>query len=224
MTFRYRLQYFLCKALKISNKQAIDLIASGQVFINAKATLANVPIHETDQIIYQNQLLQQAKQYKYYKLYKPRGIECTLNPDIEDNLLKYLPEPQLFVVGRLDKDSEGLLLLSNNGKIFDKTLRPEQNTEKEYKVWLDKPITTTFLAQMASGVKIMGSYTKACQIWQISEDSFGIILTEGRNRQIRRMCYKLGYQVRQLQRLRIGKITLGPLKSGEYQLIDDFEV
>jgi 23S rRNA pseudouridine2604 synthase len=221
MTFRHRLQYFLVKNLQISNKQALTLIQAGQVSINNQPIYQNIVLSETDSISYQNQILQKGKQYLYYIFNKPAGIECTQNPAIPHNLLPYLPQPNLFIIGRLDKASTGLVLFTNNGKIHDSTLRPEQQVEKEYLVTLNKPISTEFLALMASGVKILGQYTLPCQIWQKTECQFQIILTQGRNRQIRRMCHKLGYQVLALHRLRIGNIHLEQLPVGTVQQIHE---
>jgi 23S rRNA pseudouridine2604 synthase len=214
VNFRFKLKYFIVKKLKIANKTAQKLIEQGQILINNQPVSTNCLIHDTDTITWQNQLLQEGKTYKYYKLNKPKGIECTLNPDITNNLIAFLPEPNLFVVGRLDKDSCGLVLLTNNGKIFDKTLRQNHAIPKEYLVTLNTSYNTDFVLKMTTGVSILGKTTLPCQLWPINETSFKIILIEGKNRQIRRMCYKLGYNVVELMRLRIGSLQLGNLKVG----------
>ena len=126
----------------------------------------------------------------------------------------------VFPVGRLDKESEGLLLLTNNGKIFDKTLRAENNIEKEYLVTVDKQITEYFICQMADGVIIMGQKTKKAVVEKLTDFEFRIILTQGLNRQIRRMCYKLGYEVEKLIRIRIGPVLLGDLAPSEIRYFD----
>jgi 23S rRNA pseudouridine2604 synthase len=215
MNFRFKLKYFLVKKLKISNKEAEIIIAEGLVIINEKVIFENCQIHEKDDIYYQKTLLQTGKIYKYYKLYKPAGIECTLNKEIPENLLPFLPEPDLFVVGRLDKASEGLLLLTNNGKIFDKTLKETHAIEKEYLVGLDKAFDPSFIQKMTTGVTILGQTTLPCKLYPIDTHNFRIILTEGKNRQIRRMCYKLGYEVLFLKRIRIGSLVLGNVTPGQ---------
>ncbi len=221
MTFRNRLQYLLVKKLNISNKEALSLILEGRVFVNEKIVKENIEIAETDSLSYNGVLLQEAKKMIYIAFYKPRGIETTLNTEIPNNLKEILPfsEP-LFPVGRLDKESEGLLLLTNNGKIFDKTLRQEHNIEKEYQVTVNKPITDEFLQKMASGVDILGKTTKEATLQKIGDFQFKIILTQGLNRQIRRMCYKLNYEVTELIRIRIGEHQLGELKPLEYRCLE----
>jgi 23S rRNA pseudouridine2604 synthase len=224
LTFRNRLQYFLVKKLKISNKSALELIFSGQVYLNSKACFENIEIQQTDTISFGSEILQKGKKLIYIAFYKPRGIETTLNPNITDNLISILPfNETVFPVGRLDKDSEGLLLLTNDGKIFDKTLRKEFQIEKEYLVRVDKPITQLFIEKMAAGVLILGKTTLPTKIEPISELEFKIILVEGLNRQIRRMCYKLGYEVIFLKRIRIGKIEIGNLKPLEYKYLDEIK-
>ncbi len=223
MTFRNRLQYFLVKKLGISNKEALFLIESGHIKINDKVVFLNFEISETDSISQNSVILKEAKILWYFAFYKPRGIETTLNTAIANNLLNILPtKEKVFPVGRLDKESEGLLLLTNDGKIFDKTLRAEFNVEKEYLVKVNKPITDCFLQEMANGVVIMGKKTKLAKVEKVTEFDFKIILTQGLNRQIRRMCYKLGYEVESLLRLRIGHISLENLKPNELRVINKF--
>jgi 23S rRNA pseudouridine2604 synthase len=220
MTFRKRLQYFLVKKLKLSNKEAVNLISIGAITINNTFCNENIEILETDLIQYNGSVLQEGKKLVYIAFYKPRGIETTLNTKIANNLKDILPfNEALFPVGRLDKDSEGLLLLTNDGKIFDKTLRKEFEIEKEYLVEVNKAITTIFLQKMANGIEILGKTTLPSQIEQITESQFKIILTQGLNRQIRRMCYKIGYEVTKLVRIRIGNYTLGELNPLEYKYL-----
>lgn len=224
MTFRNRLQYFLVKKLQISNKTALELIKTGQILFNDKICIENIEICETDSIKNDSQILQDGKKLIYIAFYKPRGIETTLNPNITDNLFSILPfKETVFPVGRLDKDSEGLLLLTNDGKIFDKTLRKEFQIEKEYLVKVDKPISQIFLEKMASGVSILGKTTLPAKIERIADLEFKIILVEGLNRQIRRMCYKLGYEVSFLKRIRIGKIEIDDLKPLEYKYLEEIK-
>jgi 23S rRNA pseudouridine2604 synthase len=217
MTFRKRLQYFLVKRLSISNKNALSLILEGKIRINGISVFENIEINIEDKIVYENQILQEEKQLIYVAFYKPRGIETTLNSEIPDNLKDILPfNESLFPVGRLDKESEGLLLLTNDGRLFDKTLRSEHQTEKEYLVKVDQEITDDFICEMSSGVMILGKITLPCMVEKVDDFTFRIILIQGINRQIRRMCYKLGFKVLELKRIRIGDILLGDLSPNGY--------
>ena len=218
MTFRKKLQYFLVKRLNISNKEALLLILAGKIMIDGQGVFENVMISSENLIMFENQVLQQGREHLYLAFYKPRGIETTLNPTIAGNLKGILPiDADLFPVGRLDKESEGLLILTNDGSIFDKTLRSENKTEKEYRVTVDKKINNDFIFSMSTGVNILGKTTLPCQITQIDDFTFNIILIQGINRQIRRMCYKLGYEVLRLIRIRIGEICLGTLQGSEFR-------
>ena len=154
-------------------------------------------------------ILQEAKKLIYIAYYKPRGIETTLNTDIADNLKNILPfKDDVFPVGRLDKESEGLLLLTNDGTLYDKILRNENKTEKEYLVKVDKEITKSFLETMSSGITIMSKKTLPCKLVQIDETYFQNYLIQGLNRQIRRMCYKLNFEVLSLKRIRNWSINI----------------
>ena len=218
MTFRKRLQYLLVKRLNISNKSALMLILEGKILVNGRILFENIEIRLEDSVVFDGQILQEGKTFIYVTFYKPRGIETTLNQAIQDNLKDILPfEEDLFPVGRLDKESEGLLILTNDGRTFDKTLRSENQTEKEYLVMVDKEITEDFIRKMSEGVNILGKMTLSCQVEKIDSFSFKIILIQGMNRQIRRMCYKLNYEVLRLIRVRIGKVTLGDLQPSEFR-------
>ncbi len=220
MTFRNRLQYLLVVRLQISNKNALELILSGKVFVNGISVKSNAEFSETDEVIFEEKVLQEAKKLIYIAYYKPRGIETTLNKKIPDNLKNILPfDEDLFPVGRLDKASEGLLLLTNDGTLYDKILRNENKTEKEYLVKVDKKIDENFIKTLSNGITIMGKTTLPCEVQQIDDFSFNIILVQGLNRQIRRMCYKLNYEVLSLIRIRIDKILLGELTAGEYRIL-----
>lgn len=225
MTFRNRLQYLLVVRLQISNKEALSLIFSGKVLVNGIAAKSNCELTQTDEVVYEEQVLQEAKKLIYIAYYKPRGIETTLNTTIADNLKDILPfEEDVFPVGRLDKESEGLLLLTNDGTVYDKILRNENKTEKDYIVEVDKAITNDFLEKMSEGIVIMGKKTLPCKLAQIDDFRFKITLIQGLNRQIRRMCYKLDYEVLSLKRVRIGNISLGDLRAGEYRALNREEV
>ena len=217
MSFRNKLQYFLVKKLQISNSEAQKLLIEKKITINGKFTSANILIEPEFEIRYKNEILQLSKKFKYLAFHKPRGVETTLNSEIPDNLISILPFEGLFPVGRLDKASEGLLILTDDGRIYDKILRNEHKTEKEYIVKVDKTIDRYFLDNMANGVKIMGKTTLPCQLELINENCFKITLIQGLNRQIRRMCYKLGYEVISLKRTRIGNLKLEDLGVGEWR-------
>jgi len=218
MTFRKRLQYFLVKRLNISNKSALTLILEGNIKINSQVITGNAVINPEDLIVFDEQILQKGKRYIYVAFYKPRGIETTLNQDIQDNLKDILPfKEELFPVGRLDKESEGLLILTNDGRTFDKTLRSEHQTEKEYLVKVDKEINENFIRKMSNGINILGKITLPCRVEKIDDNSFKITLIQGINRQIRRMCYKLDYEVLRLIRVRIGEVELGNLQPNEFR-------
>ncbi|MDP1813501.1 MAG: pseudouridine synthase [Leadbetterella sp.] len=220
MSFRNKLQYFLVKKLQISNSEAQKLLFNRKIFINGVSTSANMLIEPEFEIRYENEILQSSKNFKYLAFYKPRGIETTLNSEISDSLWSILPFEGLFPVGRLDKASEGLLILTDDGRIYDKILRNEHKTEKEYMVVVDKPIDNTFLTSMANGIKIMGKTTLACQLDFIDDNCFKITLIQGLNRQIRRMCYKLGFEVTHLKRTRIGNLKLENLEIGQWRHFD----
>jgi 23S rRNA pseudouridine2604 synthase len=221
MTFRNRLQYLLVVRLQISNKEALNLIFSGKVLVNGITTKSNCELTQTDEVTYDGKVLQEAKKLIYIAFHKPRGIETTLNITIKDNLKAILPfEVDVFPVGRLDKESDGLLLLTNDGTVYDKILRKENKTEKEYIVQVDKLINSEFFETMSDGIVIMGKKTFPCQLAQIDDYTFKITLIQGLNRQIRRMCFKLDYKVLSLKRVRIGDVHLGNLKAGEYRILE----
>ena len=156
---------------------------------------------------------------------KPRGIVCTEERRERDSIVRFLNYPvRITYVGRLDKDSEGLLLMTNNGDIINRMMRAANKHEKEYKVTVDKPVTDEFLKEMAGGVPILDTVTRPCQVEKLGKYKFKIILTQGRNRQIRRMCEALGYEVKELRRVRIMNIELGNLKPGEYRKVTDQEL
>ena len=156
---------------------------------------------------------------------KPRGIVCTEERRERDSIVRFLNYPvRITYVGRLDKDSEGLLLMTNNGDIINRMMRAANKHEKEYKGTVDKPVTDEFLKEMAGGVPILDTVTRPCQVEKLGKYKFKIILTQGLNRQIRRMCEALGYEVKELRRVRIMNIELGNLKPGEYRKVTDQEL
>ena len=211
-------KYFLVQKLRLSNKEATALILAKRLLVNGQPAQLNQPLQPEDEVTLDGKILKEAQQFHYLAYYKPRGIETTLNEAIPDNLAQALNFPaRVYPIGRLDKESEGLLLLTNDGSIFDKILHSEQKQEKEYVVRVDKPLTSEVIAALASGVEIMGKKTRPAKVKQLDEFAFNIVLTQGLNRQIRRMCYKRGYEVLELKRVRIVNVELRNLQVGEWR-------
>jgi 23S rRNA pseudouridine2604 synthase len=207
---------FLTKQLSCSTKKAISIILEKRVLINGVPAIQKQVISQEDTIVFDEKTIQEARPYFYYAYYKPRGVECTTDPEIENNLTNAVPiAGHFFPVGRLDKESEGLLILTNDGKFYRKIADSEAHKEKEYSVTVDKTLTEEAIQHLSDGVVIMGKKTRTCQVKKINETSFNIILTQGLNRQIRRMCHKLGYQVFFLKRIRIDALKLGNLNPGD---------
>lgn len=218
MSFRLNIKYFLVHSLGFTNKEAIRAIEYRKLKVNGSVVTENIEFNETWEIYFEDKLLKPNTPFTYIALYKPRGIETTNNEAIENNLTTIFKfDKHLGYAGRLDKESEGLLLLSNDGKYIQSLSSPIKEKEKEYLVTVNKPITDEFIDKMGAGVDIMICKTKPCFIEKICEFEFRIILTEGKNRQIRRMCKALGYLVARLIRVRIDTIELGDLKPGEYR-------
>jgi 23S rRNA pseudouridine2604 synthase len=216
---------FLVKRFHISKETAGSMLEENRVRINKQKAIQRQNVLKTDLVEADGKILQQGVQHTYYAYYKPRGIECTLNPDIENNLQAALPfEEHVYPVGRLDKESEGLLLLTNDGKMYKNIAFSDNFKEKEYLVEVDKELHDEALTQLASGVVIMGRKTRPALVKKVTPHSFRIVLTQGLNRQIRRMCYKLDYNVTMLKRIRITSILLGDLKPGEYRMLDRTEI
>lgn len=208
-----RIQRLLCKHYQISNAEALELLATGAVFINDKVAQANERISKTDRVVCRDTVLQEKITYQYLALYKPRGIECTSNPGITDRLSSILPEPyqHLYNVGRLDKDTEGLLFLTNDSRFYDAVADSSSSCEKEYRVTVTQILKEEDLQTMREGMVIMGQKTRPCIVQQINDHVFHIVLTQGLNRQIRRICYKLNYDIEELKRIRIGAISVEDL-------------
>ncbi len=214
------------KSLQISNKAADSLILKGDVKVNQVRISENIIVNIFDEVTYQQQLIYPTSKPLFYKLYKPIGVECTLNPAIEPNLKAFLPDNEpLFHIGRLDKASEGLLILTNIGQIHDPLLRSSSTPVwKKYYVAVDKDIQEDWLVQMQSGVAIMGQLTLPCKIELISTNAFYIWLNQGLNRQIRRMCQLFDLKVTQLLRLEIGEIHLGNMQAAELMPLNNQEI
>lgn len=220
MSFRLRVKYFLIHRLNYTNKTASALISSGKLTVNGKEIRENEVLSDDDELLLNGEILKPKTEYKYYALNKPVGIESTFNNAIKDNLGVVFPfSDEFFIAGRLDKASEGLLLISNNGKWVHGITRPEFKKEKEYIVDVDKEITQDFLKKMKGGMDIGICITEPCVIEKKDEKRFSIILTEGKNKQIRRMCKTLGFSVLRLKRIRIDEFHLSDLKILEYRKV-----
>lgn len=219
------LKYFIVQKLNLSNKEAVQHILSGRVLINGRPGSLAQMLFPEDEVQLDDQIIKESRKGIYIAYHKPTGIVSTMNTSIENNLLEALTIPlEVFPVGRLDKASEGLMLLTNDGKLSIKILHPKSSHEKEYQVTVDSPLTMQTLEQLAAGVVIMGKKTRPAVVRQLNENTFNIILTQGLNRQIRRMCYKLGYQVEKLLRVRFITLALGNLPPGEWRYLNQVEV
>ncbi|MFC4802067.1 23S rRNA pseudouridine(2604) synthase RluF [Neobacillus sp. GCM10023253] len=213
-----RLNKYISESGKTSRRGADKLISEGKVFINGKVATLGSQVEPGDDVRIGGNPVKVAKNYVYIALNKPVGITSTTERHIKGNIIDLVNHPlRIFHIGRLDKDSEGLILLTNDGDIVNEILRAEHKHEKEYIVTVDKPITPEFLKRMAVGVEILDTKTLPCKVEQLSKYVFKIILTQGLNRQIRRMCSALGYQVCRLQRIRIMNIHLGNLPIGQWR-------
>ena len=208
-----------------SRRKADEYISDGRVYINGSPAVLGSKVNIEDEISVDSEIIQyKDKKRVYIAFNKPVGIECTGSHKIKDNIIDFINHKErLFTIGRIDKQSEGLILLTNNGDIVNNVLRAENKKEKEYVVTVDKKISSEFIEKMRRGVRIMGKVTKRCYVKKIHENRFKIVLTQGMNRQIRRMCEVLGYRVIKLKRIRIMKIHLD-IEIGEYRDLNDEEV
>jgi 23S rRNA pseudouridine2604 synthase len=216
--FNLRLNKFISESGKTSRRGADKWISEGRVTINGKVAQVGSKVEPGDEVCINGEPIRVSKDYVYIALNKPVGITSTTERHIKGNIIDLVNHPlRIFHIGRLDKDSDGLILLTNDGDIVNEILRAENKHEKEYIVTVDKPITPEFLKRMAAGVEILDTKTLPCQVEQLSKYVFRIILTQGLNRQIRRMCNALGYDVQRLQRIRIMNIQLGNLPIGQWR-------
>ncbi|OKP95895.1 23S rRNA pseudouridine(2604) synthase RluF [Paenibacillus sp. P46E] len=213
-----RINKFISETGFCSRREADKLVEGGRVSINGERAVLGSQAEQGDEVRIDGKLLETGSKVVYIALNKPVGITSTTEAHIQGNIVDFVGHHErIFPIGRLDKDSEGLILLTNDGDIVNKILRAEGKHEKEYIVTVDRPLTPSFITGMSSGVKILGSRTLPCEVTRISERVFRIILTEGKNRQIRRMCSAFGYEVRRLQRIRVMNIRLGTLQTGEWR-------
>lgn len=219
-----RINKFISEAGQASRRGADKLIAEGRVTINGKRATIGSQVEPGDDVRVNGNQLFVARNNVYIALNKPVGITSTTEKGVKGNIVDLVNHPfRVFHIGRLDKDSEGLILLTNDGDIVNEILRSENQHEKEYVVSVDRPITPEFLKQMSEGVKILDTVTLPCKVEQLSKYDFKIILTQGLNRQIRRMCEELGYNVYRLQRIRIMNIQLDNLPVGQWRYLSKKE-
>jgi 23S rRNA pseudouridine2604 synthase len=213
-----RLNKYLAETGVCSRREADQWIEAGRVTVNGTRAVLGTPVAEGDEVLLDGQPLRSRPRKVYIALNKPVGVECTTDRDVPGNIVDFVAHRErIFPIGRLDKDSEGLILLTNDGDIVNTILRAENEHEKEYVVAVDRPLTPAFLSGMAGGVPILDTVTNPCRISQVGKNTFRIVLTQGLNRQIRRMCEHFGYTVRRLQRVRIMHIRLGDLPLGRWR-------
>jgi 23S rRNA pseudouridine2604 synthase len=220
-----RLNKYISETGVCSRREADKWIEAGRVTCNGRPAELGTRVADGDEVCIDGVRIGAKKKQVYIALNKPVGVTCTTEADVDGNIIDLVGYPErIFPVGRLDKDSEGLILLTNDGDIVNEILRAENNHEKEYIVTVDRAITDLSLQMMASGVKIMGELTKPCRVTRIDQESFRMILTQGLNRQIRRMCSALGYKAQRLQRVRIMNVHLGSLGRGKWRHLTEREL
>lgn len=220
-----RINKFISDSGYCSRREADKLIESGKVTVDGIKAVIGTKVSINQEVYVDKKLINEKEKPIYIALNKPVGITCTTEPWIKGNIVEFVGHPKrIFHIGRLDKDSEGLIFLTNDGDIVNKILRAENNHEKEYIVTVDKPISRDFIEKMSSGVNILDTITKKCKVTRESSHVFRIILTQGLNRQIRRMCSCLGYNVVKLQRIRIMNVTLHNLPIGKWRYLTPSEL
>jgi 23S rRNA pseudouridine2604 synthase len=220
-----RLNKYLGESGACSRREADPGIAAGRVTVNGSVAVLGTQVTEDDVVLVDGTALRAKPTRVYLALNKPMGIECTTDRDVPGNIVDFVGHRErIFPIGRLDKDSEGLILLTNDGDVVNTVLRAENEHEKEYVVVVDRPLTPEFLAGMARGVPILDTVTNPCKLTQAGRNTFRIVLTQGLNRQIRRMCEHFGYTVRSLQRVRIMHVRLGELPIGRWRYLTPSEV
>ena len=208
-----------------SRRAADKLIEDGKVKVNGKVAGLGVKVLATDKIIIDGKTITKQVGNIYLAFNKPVGITCTTDTSIKGNIIDFINYPErIFPIGRLDKPSEGLIFMTNDGDIVNKILRAKNNHDKEYIVTVNKKITSQFIKRMRNGVPILDTITKKCEVTKIDGFTFNIILTQGLNRQIRRMCEYLNYEVKTLKRIRIMNIGLRNLKIGKYRSFTSTEL
>lgn len=222
-----RINKFLSEAGYCSRREADRFVEAGAVTIDGKKAVPGDRIQEGQSIRVNGQEISREEEFILLAFHKPVGVECTTAKNVKDNIIDYINYPKrIYPIGRLDKDSQGLILLTNQGDIVNKMMRSGNMHEKEYEVTLNKPYTEDFLHGMEKGVPLaeLDVVTRECRMQRMDERTFRIVITQGYNRQIRRMCEYFGYKVVKLKRTRIMNITLGSLKKGRYRHVTKEEV
>lgn len=222
-----RLNKFISETGACSRREADQWIEAGRVTVNGQCATLGTQVVEGDEVRVDGRVVGARRRQVYIALNKPPGITSTTERHIAGNIVDFVRHPErIFPIGRLDKDSEGLILLTNHGDIVNEILRVENRHEKEYVVTVDRPFAEGFLAAMAAGVHLPGLdlTTLPCRLTRIGARSFRIVLTQGLNRQIRRMCETFGYEVRRLQRVRIVNVQLGKLPLGKWRDLSPAEL
>ena len=213
-----RLNKYISESGFCSRREADKLIESGVVTIDGIKATMGTKVSKGQIVKVNGKLISKEEDLVYIVLNKPVGITCTTEHKVKGNIVDFVNhKKRIFPIGRLDKDSQGLTLMTNDGDIVNKILRAGNNHEKEYIVTVNKPINEEFVRRMSNGIKILGQVTKKCYVKKEGNNTFRIILTQGLNRQIRRMCEALGYEVVKLKRIRIMNINLGELRMGEWR-------
>lgn len=213
-----RINKYISETGFCSRREADKLVEQGRVMLNGRTAVLGDKASAEDEVKIDGKPLKVRKASVYIAFNKPVGITCTTERDVKGNIIDYIRHPErIFPIGRLDKPSEGLIFLTSDGDIVNKILRAGNNHEKEYVVTVDKQITPEFVAKMSAGVPVLGTITKKCYVKKEGSHVFTIILTQGLNRQIRRMCEYLGYRVTKLKRVRIMNVTLDHLPTGKWR-------
>lgn len=220
-----RLNKYISETGFCSRREADKLIEQGRVKIDGVKASTGMKVSKGQSVFIDGKPLKVENELVYIALNKPVGITCTTESKIKGNIVDFINhEKRIFPIGRLDKDSQGLIFMTNDGDIVNKILRAGNNHEKEYIVTVNKTITDEFIKGMSNGVPILGTVTKKCLVKKESKNSFRIILTQGLNRQIRRMCEYFGYEVKKLERIRIMNVSLGNLKIGSWRYLTKKEL
>lgn len=220
-----RLNKYISETGICSRREADTLIAEGKVTVNGTVAEMGLKVSDADNITVNGKSLKAKPKRVYIAYNKPVGVTCTTEKKIKSNIVSAINyKDRIFPIGRLDRPSEGLIFLTNEGDIVNKILRAGNNHEKEYIVTVDKEIDQRFVEKMASGIPILDTITKPCKVKQLGKKRFNIILTQGLNRQIRRMCEYLGFEVTKLKRVRIMNVSLNDLAVGQWRFLSDSEM
>lgn len=223
---KIRINKYLSMSGITSRRRADSLIEEGKVLINDKIASKGDIVFQGDTVKYNGNLVYPSKKNIILAFNKPRGLVCTSRHfDGETNIYEFINyKERIFSIGRLDKDSNGLILLTNNGEIANNISKSKNNIEKEYLVEVDRIIKSSFVKNMSNGISILGTITKKCKVRKIDDYHFNIILTQGLNRQIRRMCIEEGYKVKSLKRIRVANIFVDKIKEGDYRMLSSSEM